>query len=82
MIEFAELLYFIDTPEPMSLRNPSDNRHINVSRKPKISTDLDQVDVMYRKARFWSHKVSGGARGTEGWNGNAMNTLYLPLVHS
>ena len=73
MIEYAELLYFIDTPRNPSLRNPNDNRHINVSRKPKISSDLDQVGVMHRKASFWSEKVSGGANSKDGWNGNRVD---------
>ncbi|OCK89139.1 uncharacterized protein K441DRAFT_681398 [Cenococcum geophilum 1.58] len=68
MIEYSELLYFIDTPQIRSLRNPNDNRHINLSRKPKISTDLDQVGIMHRKASFWSQKIKGSAEGTEGWD--------------
>ncbi|KAL9620768.1 MAG: hypothetical protein Q9160_004781 [Pyrenula sp. 1 TL-2023] len=53
-MEYCELLYFAESPDTTSLRNPNDNRHINVSRKPKISKDIDLVGIMHRKASFWS----------------------------
>jgi hypothetical protein len=63
-MEYCELLYFESSPAESSLRNPKDMRHINVARKPSISTDLDRVGILHRKASFWSERKSDGT-----WNG-------------
>ncbi|CAI6332887.1 unnamed protein product [Periconia digitata] len=60
MIEFAENLYFVEAPSSRSLRNPNDNRHINMSKMPEFTQDLDRVGIMHRKASFWSRKCPGG----------------------
>lgn len=73
MMEYCELLYFIDRPDVESIRNPNDNRHINLSRMPKISSDLDRVGIMHRKASFWSSSESSNT----GWNGKNLPSSTL-----
>ncbi|KAK8867660.1 hypothetical protein PGQ11_006238 [Apiospora arundinis] len=60
LMEYGELLYFKKDPESFSLRNPNDNRHINVSKKPKISQDLNRVGILHRKTSFWSREAESG----------------------
>lgn len=55
MLEFPEILYFGDQPST-SMRNPDDNRHIDVSHKPSgLLSELDRVGNMHRKASWWSN---------------------------
>lgn len=60
LMEYGELLYFKDDPKTFSLRNPSDNRHINVSKQPTISQDLNKVGILHRKVSFWSQVRESG----------------------
>ncbi|KAH8647857.1 hypothetical protein BX600DRAFT_503209 [Xylariales sp. PMI_506] len=75
LMEYCELLYFTENPGSFSLRNPLDNRHINVSMKPDISKDIDQVGIMHRKASFWSQTHENG-------NWEALIVLDPPLPES
>jgi len=58
MMEYCELLFFRDELDGPSFRNPSDNRHISVSKKPSKNSkaDVDKVGILHRKASFWSKK--------------------------
>jgi hypothetical protein len=71
-MEYAELLYFVDIPNSRSLRNPNDNRHINMSKMPIYAADLDRVGIMHRKASFWSESFTGG------WNALILIDPGLP----
>lgn len=72
MMEYCELIYFDKDPESSSLRNPNDNRHINVSKQPHVKkgiklADIQKVGIMHRKASFWSRRRPE-ATG-DGWDG-------------
>jgi hypothetical protein len=71
MMEYCELLYFAESPDSISLRNPADNRHINISRKPVLLSDVHNVGIMHRKASFWAQTHDNGS-----WEGKC-RTYFL-----
>jgi hypothetical protein len=71
MMEYCEILYF--EANHGAMRNPHDNRHIDMSAKPnKLSSNLDKVRNMHRKASFWSRKHSEGG----GWDGKTFTFSF------
>lgn len=71
MLEFPEILYFGDDPSP-SMRNPDDNRHIDVSHKPKgLQSELDRVGNMHRKASWWSKP----GQNNRDWDGKSHQNM-------
>ncbi|KAH8763151.1 hypothetical protein F5883DRAFT_423169, partial [Diaporthe sp. PMI_573] len=73
MMEYCEILYF--EANHGAMRNPHDNRHIDMSAKPnKLSSNLDKVGNMHRKASFWSRKHSEGG----GWDAVILVDPSLP----
>lgn len=65
MLEYPEVLYFDDRPRP-PMRNPNDNRHIDVSKKPKdLQSELHRVGNMHRKASWWAKDRPNNS----GWDG-------------
>lgn len=71
IMEYCEILYFLEEPpRGLGLRNPNDNRHIDLSRKPEdLSSELDRVGNLHRKASFWSKAHQDG----RGWDGEILN---------
>lgn len=69
MMEYCEILHFNEPPRGrQAMRNPHDNRHIDLSAKPEhLESNLDKVGNMHRKASFWVN----ADRGDDGWDGKS-----------